>query len=133
MRRLTSKHTRFTWSKKCQDSFVELKELLMSDRVMANYDPKRRTRLYCDDGPQGVAGTVAQEYEVEGVDHSVWRPVNYTSRAKTVAEKDYGKVDGESLGVLSGILSNRMYLYGTRFTVVTDHLPIVPMYNSHSK
>ena len=26
-----------------------------------------------------------------------------------------------------------MYLYGTRFTVVTDHLPIVPMYNSHSK
>ena len=133
LRKLTSKHTKFNWSKECQDSFIELKELLMSGRVMANYDPGRKTRLYCDDGPHGVAATVAQEYKVDGVDHMVWRPVNYTSRAKTEAEMAYGKVDGESLGVLSGILSNKMYLYGTRFTVVTDHLPIVPMYNSHSK
>jgi hypothetical protein len=44
--------------------------------------------------------------QVDGVDHKVWRPVNYTSRAKTEAEMAYGKVDGESLGVLSGILSN---------------------------
>ena len=35
--------------------------------------------------------------------------------------------------MLSGILANKMYLYGTRFTVVTDHKPIVPMFNSHSK
>ena len=133
LRKLTSKHTKFNWSKECQDSFIELKELLMSGRVMANYDPGRKTRLYCDDGPHGVAATVAQEYKVDGVDHMVWRPVNYTSRAKTEVEMAYGKVDGESLGVLSGILSNKMYLYGTRFTVVTDHLPIVPMYNSHSK
>ena len=105
----------------------------MSDRVMANYDQERKTRLNCDDGPQGVAATVAQEYKMDGVDHTVWRPVNYTSRAKTEADMDYGKVDGERLGVLSGMLANKMYLYGTRFTVVTDHLPIVPMYNSHSK
>ena len=51
LRKLTSKFTRFTWSKECQDSFEELKALLMSDRVMANYDPERKTRLYCDDGP----------------------------------------------------------------------------------
>ena len=98
LRKLTSKFTRFTWNEECQDSFEELKALLMSDRVMANYDPERKTRLYCDDGPQGVAATVAQEYKMDGVDHTVWRPVNYTSRAKTEAEMDYEKVDGESLG-----------------------------------
>ena len=100
---------------------------------MANYDPTRATRLYCDIGPKWVASTVAQGYKVEGVDHVVWRPVTYTSRAKTETECAYGKVDGESLAVLSGILANKMYLYGTMFTVVTDHKPIVPMYNSHSK
>ena len=133
LRELTGKHTRFNWTKECQDSFMELKRLLVSDKVMANYDPTRETRLYCDDGPKGVAATVAQGYKVEGVDHTVWRPVTYTSRAKTETECNYGKVDGESLAVLSGILTNKMYLYGTRFTVITDHKPIVPMYNSHSK
>ena len=76
---------------------------------------------------------MAQEYRVEGVDHPVWRPVTYSGRAKTETELQYGKVDGESLGVLTGILCNKLYLYGTKFTVVVDHLPLVPMYKSHSK
>ena len=80
-----------------------------------------------------MAATVAQQYNVEGMDHPVWRPVHYSSRAKTVAECNYGKVDGESLGVLSGVLSNRMYLAGLKFTVVVDHQPLVALYKSHSK
>ena len=35
--------------------------------------------------------------------------------------------------MLTRVLSNKMYLYGTKFTVVVDHLPQVPMYKSHSK
>ena len=53
--------------------------------------------------------------------------------AKTEAELQYGKVGGESLGVLTAIFSNKIYLYGTKFTVVVDHLPLVPMYKSHSR
>jgi len=89
--------------------------------------------VYVDDGPAGVAATVAQEYPVKGVDHPVWKPVTYTSCTKTKAEMNYGKVDREFLAVLSGIHSNKMYLYGTKFTVVVDHEPLVPMYNGHSK
>ena len=133
LRQITAKHAKFRWTQQCEESFKELKQLLMSDKVMANYDPTRKTRVYCDEGPLGLGATVAQEYRLEGVDHPVWRPVTYSGRAKTEAELQYGKVDGESLGVLTGILSNKMYLYGTKFTVVVDHLPLVPMYKSHSK
>ena len=35
-------------------------------------------------------------------------------------------MDGESLAVLSGIKSNKMYLYGCEFKVVVDHRPLVP-------
>ena len=59
LRRLTSKSVRFEWTKQCQDAFQELKELMMSGQVMAHYDPNRETRLYVDEGPAGVAGTVA--------------------------------------------------------------------------
>ena len=74
---------------------------------------------------------MAQLHQVEGIDHPVWRPVAYNSRAKTVAELGYGKVDGESLAIMSGMLSNRMYLYGMELEVVTDHQPLVSMYNNH--
>ena len=133
LRKLTSKSVRFQWTEQCQAAFMELKELMMSGKVMAHYDPRRDTRLYVDEGPAGVAGTVAQKYEVEGLDHPVWRPVNHTSRAKTTAEMNYGKVDGESLGVLTGIKSNKMYLYGKPFQVVVDHEPLCTMYNQHSR
>ena len=133
LRCLTAKNVQFKWNKKCEESFQELKELLSSDKVMANYDPKKPTRLYVDEGPEGVAATVAQSHKVEGLDQEVWRPVHHNSRAKTECEANYGKVDGESLGVLSGILSNRMYLYGTPFVVVVDHQPLVSLYSSHSR
>ena len=133
LRKLTAKSVRFEWTKQCEAAFQELKDLLMSGQVMAHYDPKRDTRLYVDEGPDGVAGTVAQKYLLEGMDHPVWRPVNYTSRAKTTAEMNYGKVDGESLGVLTGIKSNKMYLYGKPFEVVVDHEPLCTMYNQHSR
>ena len=109
LRRLTAKAVKFVWTKECAESFEELKRLLVSDKVMAYYDPSRPTRLYVDEGPAGVAATVAQKYNVDGVDHPVWKPVHHTSRAKTKCEQNYGKVDGESLGVLTGIKSNKMF------------------------
>ena len=131
LRQLTNKSVRFKWDKDCQKSFEELKELLTSDTVMAYYDPKLPTRVYVDESPVGVASTLAQLHVVNN--EKVWRPVDYTSRTKTTAEKGYGKVEGESLGLVHGILENRMYLYGTKFTVVVDHKPLVALYSSHSR
>jgi len=61
---------------------------------------------------------------------AVYRPVHHNSRVLTPTEERYGKVEGESLAVLTGIKTNRMYLYGTNFEVVVDHKPLVPLYNS---
>ena len=54
LRQVTAKHAKFKWTQQCEESFKELKQLLMSDKVMANYDPARKTRVYCDDGPLGL-------------------------------------------------------------------------------
>ena len=70
--------------------------------------------------PEYIVMTDLWGWEQQWHRSTEWRPVTYTGRAKTEAE-------------LTGILSNKMYLYGTRFTVVVDHLLLVPMYKSHSK
>ena len=133
LRELTRQGVRFVWSQDCEDSFTVLKDLLCSDTVMVPYDPKRRTRIYVDHGPEGVAATVAQRYEKIGEKEEVYRPVAYNSRSLKEAEKSYSKVEGESLAVLSGIMANRQYLYGTKFEVVVDHRPLVALYNSPNR
>ena len=101
LRKLTNKNVKLYWSQECKESFKELKFLLTAKAVMANFEVGRQTRLYVDHGPEGVASTVAQ---LHGKD---WRPVLYTGRSLTETEKRYSKVEGESLGVLTGIRTLR--------------------------
>ena len=68
LRRLTSKSVWFTWTEECWTAFDEMKKLLLSGQVMAHY---RDTRLHVDEGPAGIATTLAQKYTVEGIYHSV--------------------------------------------------------------
>ena len=45
-----------------------------------------------------------------------------------MAESNYSKVDGESLGVMSMILANKTYLYRVAFHPITNHTPLCPLY-----
>ena len=76
---------------------------------------------------------MAQRYDVPGERKPQWRPVTHGSRTLTEAERGYGKTEGESLAILSGIMANKEYLYGTKFEVVTDHKPLVSLYNSPNR
>ena len=133
LRYLTRQGVNYKWDKQCQDSFQKLKDVLVSDTVMASFDVARKTRLYVDHGPDGVASTVVQEYEIGKSGEKVYRPVHHSSRALTETEARYTKTDGESLAVLSGVKSNKMFLYGAPFEVIVDHKPLVSLYNSVSK
>lgn len=59
--------------------------------------------MYEEEGSAGVAFTLTQSYKLEGTDKVVSKPVLYVSRAKTTVELNHGKVDGESLIVLSSM------------------------------
>ena len=69
LHQVTAKNIKLVWTQECEDSFEELKHLLTSGRVLANYNPTKATHLYVDDGPAGVAATIAQLHEVQGIDH----------------------------------------------------------------
>ena len=59
--------------------------------------------------------------------------MNHTSRAWTTAEAGYGQIERESNGILTGMYMNKMYTLGTHVEVVTDHQPLVSVYNQSSK
>jgi hypothetical protein len=133
LRQLTRYGKHFHWDEECRKSFKRLRDLLAADSVLVNYDPNRKTREYVDHGPEGIASTIAQAYKMDGERKEQWRTVYHTSRALTKAEKNYGKIEGESLAVYSGTKTNSRYLYGTKFEVITDHEPLVPLYNNPAR
>ena len=64
-----------------------------------------------------------------GDKHVDWRPITHVSKPLTDAERNYARIEGESLATYYGVWRLRKYLYGSRFTVVTDHKPLQPHYN----
>ena len=92
LRLLTSKQNKYEWTTDCARSFKKLKDLLCSEQVMVNYDPKRKTRLYVDHGPGGLAASVCQLYNEIG-ETKQWRMVTHKSRTLEKAEQNYGKIE----------------------------------------
>ena len=91
---------------------------MSSESVLVNYEVGRKTRIYVDHGPQGVAATVAQLHTGQGSEQNVWRPVEHSSRVLTETEQGYSKVEGESLGILMGIKKHKKYLHCMQFKII---------------
>ncbi|XP_030621125.1 uncharacterized protein K02A2.6-like [Chanos chanos] len=115
---------KWEWSEKCDRAFEEIKRLITSDELLTHYDPTRPIRLACDASPYGI-GCVLSHVMKDGSE----RPIAFTSRSLTSAERNYAQIDREALSLVWGVKKFHHYLYGQRFTLVTDHQPLVSIFN----
>jgi His(2)-Cys(2) zinc finger./Integrase core domain. len=53
------------------------------------------------------------------------KPIAYTSRVLNECEQKYHTYEKEALAIVYSVLHFRPYLYGHKFTLVTDHKPLV--------
>ena len=76
--------------------------------------------MLATDWSQKGMGAVLSQIDKDGKEH----PVSYASRSCNPAEKNYGSCEGECLAVVWATQHFREYLFGTPFTLITDHEPL---------
>ncbi|KAG9184899.1 hypothetical protein G6011_06845, partial [Alternaria panax] len=114
--RLTGDVT-FRWGEVEQQAFDKLKEIFITEPVLAQWDPDRETILETDSSGYVVAGVLSQ-YDDQGL----LRPVAYYSKKMTSAQSNYEIHDKELLAVICCIAEwDGMLRSLKKFTVITDH------------
>ena len=117
--KLLEKDQEWEWSEECQSTFHKCQSLLSSDAVLVHYDTNKPLRLACDASSYGL-GVVLSHVLSDG-EH----PIAYASRTLTKAERNYGQIEKEALALVFGVKRFHKYLYGRKFTLVTDHKPLL--------
>ena len=117
-------NSKFVWNEKCSRAFQKIKELVTSDQVLVHYDPQKPVTLATDASPYGV-GAVLSHSMPDGSE----KPIAFASRTLSQAEKKYAQIDKEALGLVWGVKKFHTYLYGKKFTLVTDLQPLVSTFH----
>ena len=120
LHRLLQKDVRWEWTADCQKAFEACKEGLTSDSLLVHYDLNRTLRLACDASSYGL-GAVLSHLMEDGQE----RPIAYASRTLSSSEKNYAQIEREALSIIFGVKKFHQFLYGRKFTLVTDHQPLL--------
>lgn len=124
LRALTKKDAKWKWTETEEKAFHAITNHLTDDTVMGYYKTQQETEVIVDASPVGLGAILAQRGDGQ------FRPVTYVSRALTPVEQRYSQTEREALAIRWACERLRMYLAGTSFKIVTDHKPLVYIFNN---
>ncbi|KAK3755133.1 hypothetical protein QZH41_017508, partial [Actinostola sp. cb2023] len=116
---LLRKDIPWRWSDKEKKAFNECKKALTSEAFLVHY-VKRELRLACDASSYGLGAVISHV-----MDDGQERPIAFASRTLSTSERNYSQIEKEALAIIYGVKKFHQYIYGRKFTLVTDHQPLV--------
>ena len=106
------------WDDDAEIAFVELKQAMKSDAILALPDFSKPFFLDTDASNIGVGAVLEQEFD------GVRKPVGFFSKHLTAAQRKYSALERELLAIVLAIEHFHHLVFGHELTVISDHQPL---------
>ena len=110
-------NTTWRWTKPCCEAFKAAEEKIVSPNVLVHYYSTRPIRLAADASAYGIGSVISHVMETV---LSGQLPLPHAH----CSEWNYAQVKKEALSLVFGVCKFHSYLYGRKFTLITDHKPL---------
>ena len=124
LRELLSKNHMWLWGANQEQAFSQVKTELSKPTTLALYDPGAESKISADASSYGLGAVLLQKVEC------AWKPVAFASRSMSNTERRYTQIEKEALAITWACEKFSMYILGKRFSIETDHKPLVPLLGS---
>ena len=118
LRRLLEKDTKFNFDESCQNSFEEIKSILVEAPIMEKPDWNREFEIICDASDFSMGAVLGQKSE------KVFKAIYYASTTFNKAQENYYTIEKEMLAIVFVCEKFRPYILGTHVIIHTDHASI---------
>jgi len=116
---LLKKDRPFKWETQQTNAFNILRESLCTEPILQYPDFIQPFILTTDASGYAIGGVLSQGKIGKDL------PISYVSRVLNKAEQNYSTIEKECLAIIYCTNHFRPYLYGKKFTIITDHKPLV--------
>ena len=124
LRELLSSKRAWLWGPDQEKAFASVKEELVKPTTLTLYDPTVQVKISADASSFGLGAILLQQEKGD------WRPVAYASRSMTPTERRYAQIEKEALALTWACGKFSDYVLGRKFSIKTDHKPLIPLLNS---
>lgn len=125
LHRLLETTRTWKWTESEQNAFDTAKRLITFDLTLIHYDLQKPLLLTCDSSEYGVGAVLSHQ---TGNDLEE-RPIAMASRTLHTHERRYSQLDKEAAAIMFGITKFHNYLMGRHFRIVTDHKPLLGIFD----
>ena len=103
------------WNEKHSAAFNNIKNAIKNIMEQKHFNINNETRVKCDASKEGLGPCLEQK------ENNIWHPIAYASRFLNKNEQRYSINELELLAVVWSLEHFKYYLYGSHFTLQTDH------------
>ena len=119
---LLRKDVHWGWKADHSKAFQDSKTALL-DACLIHFDPNLPIVVSADSSKYGLGAVLCQQKDGAEL------PVVFASRSLNKAERNYSQTEKEALALVFALKKFHHYLWGHKFSLITDHKPLLGLFN----
>ena len=133
---LLKSNSEFLLTQVHKKTFNNIKEAIAKDVTLQFFDQEQPLYIKVDASKKGIRAIILQpDKKCKNTCNTEipnnLKPVAYVSKTLTSCESNYSNIEKELLGVLFSVLHFKHFIYGQRVNIITDHKPLVSLFEKN--